>query len=80
MLFASLLLAGSAAASLLTAPQKRQVVAGTGCAAVDVNLPRTVGGLCATPALEGLCSAAVEGVLGQILTTTLAGVGDPLVS
>ena len=71
----------SAVATPTRGVTKRQaVLEGSGCASVDVKLPRTVNGLCASPALEGQCTLAVRAVLRTLVTTTLAGVPDPLAS
>lgn len=88
MRVAATVLAALGAVSALTTPNpahtfgKRQpVVTGTGCATVDVALPRTVEGICASPALAGRCNnALVTTALTTLLTTTLATTANPLVS
>lgn len=65
--------------------ERQAVVAGTGCALVDVDLPRNVDALCELDLLSAACSATVtgrllRGTLNTIISTTFLAVGNPLLT
>jgi hypothetical protein len=63
--------------------EKRQGVVAVACANVDVNVPRTVNGLCSLAALSGLCNNPLTATTTRttlgLLITALQVAPNPIV-